>query len=62
MSILDNFIIAATDDDSELVKQLAQLGIKPLSDLSEKAQLQKVRRWEEDLRQGVRKKKNKNGS
>jgi ABC-type uncharacterized transport system fused permease/ATPase subunit len=39
-------------DDSEIVEQLKTIGINRLKDLSEEAQLAKHRRWEEDLKQG----------
>ena len=43
-------------------QQLAALGIKPLSDLSEEAQQLKHRRWEVELSQGRRRKTKKDNA
>jgi len=50
---LDNF---SEFDDTEVVEQLKQLGINRLKDLSDEAQLAKHRKWEEDLKQGHKRK------
>lgn len=52
---LDEYVISQSTD--ELIAQLRQLGIKPLSDLSEEAQQLKHRIWERELSQGRKKHK-----
>lgn len=53
---LDEYI---AENDTELISQLAELGIKP-HNFNEKQQEEKYRQWQIDLSQGHRRRKKEN--